>query len=189
MDSHTRKAFTDIYAEDRNLQNTAFQQLIRETDQTVPWAYEVWDELIAALKHRDNHVRAIAAQVLCNLAKSDPQKRMLRDFPALLALTHDERYVTARHCMQTLWKVGVAGEEQLRPYLDGLTARFTECAVEKNGTLTRYDICQSLKNTYDVVRDEAVKETALKLIETETDLKYRKKYAGLWKKKTGSSEP
>ncbi|MHB1448555.1 MAG: hypothetical protein ACYCX1_05345 [Bellilinea sp.] len=72
--------------------------------------------------------------LLCNLAKSNPQKRMLIDFPALLAFT-------------------------------------------------RYDICQSLKNTYDVVRDEAVKETALRLIETETDLKYRKKYAGLWKGK------
>ena len=183
MDRHTRKAFTDIYSEDRNLQNAAFQQLIQETDQPVPWAYEVWDELVAALKHRDNHVRAIAAQVLCNLAKSDPQKRMLRDFPALLALTQDERYVTARHCMQALWKVGVAGEEQLKAYLNGLNARFTECAAEKNGTLTRYDICQSLKNTYDVVRDEAIKETALRLIETETDLKYRKKYAGLWKGK------
>ena len=183
MDRHTRKAFTDIYSEGRNLQNAAFQQLIQETGQPVPWAYEVWDELVAALKHRDNHVRAIAAQVLCNLAKSDPQKRMLRDFPALLALTQDERYVPARHCMQALWKVGVAGGEQFKAYLDGLTARFTECAVEKNGTLTRYDICQSLKNTYDVVRDEAVQETALRLIETETDLKYRKKSAGLWKGK------
>ena len=183
MDPHTRKVFTDIYSEDRNLQNAAFHQLIQETDQPVPWAYEVWDELVAALKHRDNHVRAIAAQVLCNLAKSDPQKRMLRDFPALLALTHDERYVTARHCMQALWKVGVAGKDLLKPYLDGLVVHFAECAAEKNGTLTRYDICQSLKNTYNVARDEAIKETVLKLIETEPDLKYRKKYAGLWKSK------
>ena len=183
MDSHTWKNFTDIYSEDRELQNNAFHQLIQETDQTVPWAYDAWDELVVALKHRDNHVRAIAAQVLCNLAKSDPQKRMLRDFPALLALTHDERYVTARHCMQALWKVGVAGKDQLKTYLEGLTTRFTECGTEKNGTLTRYDICQSLKNTYDIVRDEAIKETALKLIETETDLKYRKKYASLWRSK------
>ena len=108
---------------------------------------------------------------------------MLRDFLGLLALTHDERYVTARHCMQALWKIGVAGEDQLKPYLDGLTVRFAECAAEKNGTLTRYDICQSLKNTYDVVHAEVIKVTALQLIETESDLKYRKKYAGLWKSK------
>ena len=183
MEPQTRINLTAIYSEDRELQNNAFHQLIQETNQPVPWAYDAWDELVVALKHRDNHVRAIAAQVLCNLAKSDPQKRMLRDFPALLALTHDERYVTARHCMQALWKVGVAGKDQLKPYLDGLTVRFVECAVEKNGTLTRYDISQSLKNTYAVVRDEAVKETALRLIEMETDLKYRKKYASLWKSK------
>ena len=128
-------------------------------------------------------MRAIVAQVLCNLAKSDPQKWMLGDFPGLLALTHDERYVTARHCMQALWKIGVAGEDQLKPYLDGLTVRFAECVAEKNGTLTRCDICQSLKNTYDVVHAEVIKVTALQLIETESDLKYRKKYAGLWKSK------
>jgi hypothetical protein len=139
--------------------------------------------LVTALKHRDNHVRAFAAQVLCNLAKSDPQKRMLIDFPALLALTHDERFVTARHCLQALWKVGVAGNEQLKLYLEGLVVRFAECAAEKNGTLTRYDICQSLKNAYAVVHAEVIKETALRLIETETDLKYRKKYASLWRSK------
>ncbi|MHB8113207.1 MAG: hypothetical protein ACYDHA_07080, partial [Bellilinea sp.] len=91
MEPQTRINLTAIYSEDRGSQNSAFHDLILETDQPVPWAYDAWDELVIALKHRDNHVRAIAAQVLCNLAKSDPQKRMLRDFPALLALTHDER--------------------------------------------------------------------------------------------------
>ena len=52
----------------------------------------------------DNHNRAIAAQVLCNLAKSDPQYRMLKDFGALLAVIKDERFVTARHCMQAVKK-------------------------------------------------------------------------------------
>jgi hypothetical protein len=183
MDQRTQMNLTAIYSEDRELQNIAFHNLILETDQPVLWAYEVWDGLVSALKHRDNHVRAIAAQVLCNLAKSDPQKRMLKDFPALIALTHDERFVTARHCLQALWKVGVAGDDQLKQYLHGLTVRFAECADEKNGTLTRYDICQSLNNTFDVVHAEIIKETALRLIETETDLKYRKKYASLWRSK------
>ena len=96
-------------------------------------------------------------------------------------MTRDERFVTARHCLQSLWKVGVAGAAQRQRYLAGMEQRFNECSAEKNGTLIRFDIAQSLRNVYDATADEAVKVQALALIETEGDLKYRKKYAGLWK--------
>jgi len=33
----------------------------------------------------------------------------------------------------------------------------------------------------DEVKDETIRQKALKLIETENDLKYRKKYASLWR--------
>jgi hypothetical protein len=134
------------------------------------------------LSHKDNHNRAIAAQVLCNLAKSDPKSRMVKDFPALLAVTRDKRFVTARHCMQSLWKVGVAGKKQQKILMDGLAYRFNECITEKNCTLIRYDIIQSLRNVYDEVKDENIRAAALELIETDTDPKYRRKYAGLWRK-------
>jgi hypothetical protein len=134
------------------------------------------------LTHKDNHNRAIAAQLLCGLAKSDPDQRILRDFDALLNVTKDERFVTARHCMQALWKVGAAGSAQQQRYMDGLERRYHECASEKNCTLIRYDIIQSMRNVYDVTKDEAIREKALALIETEPDAKYRKKYATVWKK-------
>jgi len=136
---------------------------------------------VAGLSHKDNHVRAIAAQVLCNLAKSDPKNRIQKDFDALLAVTKDERFVTARHCMQALWKVGAAGKEQQKILVEGLEGRFKECITEKNCTLIRYDIIQSLRNVYDEVKDETIREKALELIETEEDTKYRKKYASLWR--------
>ena len=47
--------------------------------------------------------------------------------------------------------------------------------------MIRYDILQSLWNVYDAVKDETVKAKALELIETEEDLKYRRKYASLWR--------
>ena len=43
----------------------------RLTSQPVDWADDVWEEVVANLTHKDNHNRAIAAQVLCNLARSD----------------------------------------------------------------------------------------------------------------------
>jgi len=182
MDKTIRTHVDHLWSENRELQNDAFTYILNVTDRPVDWAYEAWDELLVNLTHKDNHNRAIAAQVLCNLAKSDPKERILKDFSKLLAVTKDERFVTARHCMQALWKVGVAGKKQQRVYMDGLEHRFKECITEKNCTLIRYDILQSMRNVYDAVKDEKIKTKALELIETEDDLKYRKKYATLWKK-------
>ena len=38
------------------------------------------------------------------------------------------------------------------------------------------------RNVYDAGKDEKIRAKALALIETEDDLKYRRKYATLWKK-------
>jgi hypothetical protein len=183
MDKITRTNLDNLWSENRDLQNRAFFYMIEATDKPVDWAYEVWDEMIENLHHKDNHNRAIAAQILSNLAKSDPKNRMLKDFDALLAVTKDKKFVTARHSLQSLWKVGAAGKKQQKILVEGLERRFKECITEKNCTLIRYDIIQSLRNLHDTVADEKVKEKALELIETEEDLKYRKKYASIWRSK------
>lgn len=182
MDAATRTNLDMIYSTDHEVRGAAYQALLSVTEQPVDWAYEAWDDLVAALKHKDNHVRSIAAQVLTQLAKSDPDKRMLKDFAALLAQTKDERFVTARHTLQSLWNVGVAGKDQQAVYVDGLAERFEECAAEKNCTLLRYDIAESLRKVYDGVHDDAIRERALALIQSEPDAKYQKKYMTLWKK-------
>ena len=182
MDKTTRTNLENLWSEDRELQNKALFYILEKTDKPVDWAYEVWDELLANLTHKDNHVRAISAQVLSNLAKSDPKNRILKDFDKLLAVTKDERFVTARHCLQSLWKVGVAGNKQEKIYMEGLERRFKECITEKNYTLIRYDILQSMRNVYDAVKDQKIKEKALELTGSEEDPKYRKKYASLWRK-------
>jgi hypothetical protein len=181
MDDITRASLDGLQSEDKEYQNKAFFHLLEVTEKPVDWAYEVWDELVERLSHKDNRQRAISAQILCNLARSDPQNRMLKDFDALLAVTKDERFVTARHCLQAIWKVGVTGKQQQKLVVEGLETRFKECISEKNCTLIRYDIIQDLKNLYDEIKDETIREKALELIELEEDLKYRKKYARVWK--------
>ncbi|HVN54937.1 MAG TPA: hypothetical protein VMT46_11455 [Anaerolineaceae bacterium] len=187
MDDQTRIHLANITVADRGLQNQAFSALLAASEQPVDWAYAAWDDLRADLADPDNHVRAIAAQILCNLARSDPEGRMLKDFPALLAVTHDERFVTARHCLQALWKIGLAGDRQREMVVAGLAGRFAGCAAEKNCTLIRYDIIVDLKNLYYQTGDEAIRQKALELIETEPDLKYRKKYAGVCKSRKGNA--
>ena len=182
MDKTIRNHLDNIRSEDGQLQNKAYSYLMEKTEKPVDWAYEAWDELMEGLTHKDNHVRAIAAQLLANLARSDPKGRMFKDFEKLLNVTKDERFVTARHCLQSIWKVGLAGKDAQQLAVKGLEKRYHECAKEKNCNLIRYDIIVDLRNLYDATTSSEIKEKALELIELEQDLKYRKKYAGVWRK-------
>ncbi len=177
-----RASIDDLRSSDKDRQNQAFQSLLAATQESAAWAYEVWDDLLQTLADGDNRQRSIAAQVLCNLAKSDPKGRMVKDVEALLKVTKDERFVTARHCMQSLWKVGVAGERQREAVVNGLARRFRECSAEKNCTLIRYDILAALRRVYDVAGGAEIRSTAESLMSLEEDPKYRKKYATLWRK-------
>jgi len=181
MDLELRRTFDNVWGMDRKLQNEAFFTILDLTNETVDWAYEVWDEIRSNLKHEDNHNRAIAGQVLSRLAISDPEGRLLKDFKALFNVTRDKRFVTARHTMQSLWIVGAATEALRKLYLEHMEDRYDECIAEKQSSLIRFDVITSLRKVYDAVGDESVKEKALAWIEREEDLKYRKKYAQVWK--------
>ena len=181
MDETTRAAFAAVRAGDKDARNAGYYALLAATAQPVDWAYDEWDALLADLTHKDNHRRAIAAQVLCNLAISDPDGRMLADFPALLAVTKDQRFVTARHALQAIWRVGLAGEAQRQMVVDGLSTRFAEAAGEENGTLIRYDILQGLQTLYHRTGDQSILERAGQLINTEGNEKYRKKHVSVLK--------
>jgi hypothetical protein len=161
--------------------------LLKATDSPVDWAYQVWEDLQRMLVDGDNRQRSIASQVLSNLAKSDPKERMLKDLAALLKVTKDERFVTARHCLQSLWKVGVAGAPQCKALLRGLEARFKECKAEKNGTLIRYDVLVVLRRVFDLVKDQQIRLTAERLMAMEGDPKYRRKYATVWRESKPSA--
>jgi hypothetical protein len=182
MNKTIRTHLDNIRSDDGQVQFQAYDYLMKVTEKPVDWAYEAWNELVDGLTHKDNHIRAITSQILTHLARSDPKGRIFKDFDKLLDVTRDERFVTARHCMQSLWNVGVAGKKQQRLYMDGMEKRFRECATEKNGHLIRYDILVSMRNVYNQVKDESIRVKALALIASETDEKNRKKYATVWKK-------
>jgi hypothetical protein len=182
MDKTIRSKMDAIFTGDGDAQFKAYDYLMKESEKPVSWAYDVWDEVVSGFTHKDNHVRAICGQLLANLAKSDPKGRIFKDFDKLLAVTRDEKFVTARHTMQNIWKVGLAGKKQQQLVVNGLELRFKECVKEKNCTLIRYDINVALRNLYDATTSSEIKEKALELIELEKDLKYKKKYANVWKK-------
>jgi|SRR5690625_880086 len=181
MDKEMEKLFHDSEFGSNEEKYNAYLKILEETENEVDWAYEVWDHLLDNLTHEDNHQRSRAAQYLSYLAISDPEERMLNDFPKIWTVTYDEKFVTARHTLQAVWRVGLAGEEQKDLGMKYMTDRFKNGTDEKNYTLIRSDIIQNMRNLYDEIEDETIKETALQLIDTVEEDKYKKKYAKIWK--------
>ncbi|MFS0671752.1 hypothetical protein [Ornithinibacillus sp. 179-J 7C1 HS] len=181
MDEVIKSYFENLQSDDKDKQNEAFHGIMTAIDKRVSWAYEVWDELVANLTHQNNHERSRAAQFLCGLAKSDPEKRIMKDFDKIWKVTYDDKFVTARHTLQSIWKIGLAGNEQKELLLKSLVDRFKNGTSEKNYTLIRSDILQGLRHLYDAVNDEKIKEISLALIEEVDDEKYKKKYTKIWK--------
>lgn len=173
--------YADLWVADRDRRGAAYDALLAATGQPVPWAGAVWSDVVGHLNDPDNHCRSIAAQLLCNLAAHDPDGRVLGDLDALMAVTKDPRFVTARHSLRSLWRIGLAGEPQRRAVLAAIGRRFADSYPEKNGTLVRSDLAETLRLLYDAVGDETVRTTALALIDTEPDEKYRRKYARFWR--------
>lgn len=181
MDAKIKSMFTLLLDEKKEIQYQAFQDILKATEQEVDWAYHVWDQLVDELTDRNAHKRSRAAQILARLAISDPDKRILDDFSALTLVTKDEKFVVARHSLQAIWRVGLAGKKQQELVVHYLAERYQNCQKEKNYTLIRFDIIQGLRSLYDQVKDEDVRQLALRLIDFEEDQKYRKKYAIVWR--------
>ncbi|MFB1100147.1 hypothetical protein [Terribacillus sp. JSM ZJ617] len=181
MDREVKEAFIKSKSKDKQESYEAYLYILQATEKQVDWAYEVWDDLLNALTDKDNHQRSRSAQYLANLAKSDPENRMLTDLPRLWEVTKDEKFVTARHSLQSFWKVGLGGAEQKDLVMEFMVKRFKNGTDEKNFTLIRFDILQNMRHLYDLLNDEDIKRTAMDLVETVEEEKYKKKYKSVWR--------
>ncbi|MCC6509336.1 MAG: hypothetical protein IT423_09530 [Pirellulaceae bacterium] len=183
------ECFEQLWSADRELQGAAFQVILRTTEKPVSWADAALDEVFAQLTNKNNRHRSIAAQVLCNLAKSDHSERILRDFKQLFEVVKDERFVTARHALQSMWKVACVSERHRKKVLAAFEGWFLECVTHPNCTLIRYDILEGLRKLYDVAPSPTLLAMANDLIALEQDVKYQKKYRTLWPAKLNGGVP
>ncbi|RYF96962.1 MAG: hypothetical protein EOO02_21405, partial [Chitinophagaceae bacterium] len=157
MTPELKADYTTLYSADKDLRYNAFQKLLLETENEVDWIYEVWDEIVKLAGDNDNHLRTISVQLISNLAKSDHKKRLPGDFEKLYKVTFDDKFVTARHSLRCLWKIGIVNKEYLDLLTDALSKRFREALREKNGTLLRFDILEIFKKIYEVTNDQSVR--------------------------------
>ncbi len=181
MNARVRALFAARESSDRDAAYQAFVDLMALAQEPVGWAYEVWDQTVSDLSHKDGHRRAFAAQLLARLAISDPENRMRHDFAALAAVMKDEKTVTARHTLQSIWRVGLAGKEHRTLVLDALAKRFRECPPEKNASLVRTDVIAALGHLFQAVEEPSIEARAAKLMASEKDEKARKKQRASWK--------
>jgi len=80
MDKITRTNLDNLRSEDKALQNKAFFYILEATDKPVDWAYDVWDEMVVTLSHKDNHQRAIAAPGPLQPGQERPREQDAKGF-------------------------------------------------------------------------------------------------------------
>jgi hypothetical protein len=167
---------------DRSVHGEDFVLLQQATAQPVQWADAAWQLVMPLLRHGDNRVRSIAGQFLNALAAAGASpETVLGGLDALVSVTHDDRFVTARHVLVSLWKVGLRDGEVRRRLLAKLTQRSRSAVVEKNAALIRHDVVCCLRRLFDETGDEAVRSEAAALIADEPDTKNAQKMRAVWR--------
>ncbi len=173
MNTSIQESYQDTKSPDDQIRLKAFTGLLALSEHPVDWVYEVWDDLISRLRDPNSYQRAIALMLLCNLAKSDSQCRIGQVLPEILSHTKDEKFITSRQCIQSVWKIAVYQPMVRDEVVHHLTNRFNECANEKHANLLRLDMIQSLRK---IDKGGNLKELIDSLIASEPEEKHRASY-------------
>jgi hypothetical protein len=179
MNNNVQKAIKDLESNNDLARMNALKKILSITDNKVDWIYEEWDNLVKKLENDNSYQRSIAIMVICNLAKSDGEQRMEKILGKLLSHTKDEKFITSRQCILNIWKVAVDNSLLQEKVVKHLETRFMECEKEKHYNLLRQDIIISINNIYKARKDQKLREIIMRLISTEKENKYKKKYESL----------
>jgi hypothetical protein len=179
MNKVVKECFDNLGSTDDKIRLNALQAILKVTDEKADWVYDVWDDLLGKLDNENSYQRSIGIMLLCNLAKSDRENRLNDSLGLLLAHTKDEKFITSRQCIQSIWKVAITNQQHRKRILDHLEKRFKECIDEKHYNLIRQDIIQSIRHISLELKDPALFARARAWIVEEVEEKYRKKYAAV----------
>jgi predicted nucleic-acid-binding protein len=183
MNKNIQKQIEELGSTDDKIRMDALQNLLKITESKVDWVYEVWDLLLEKLVNENSYQRSIGVKLLCNLAKSDIENRLATSLDRLLVHTKDDKFITSRQCIQSIWKIAAANKPNREKVVKHLEKRFVECIDEKHYNLLRQDIIQSMLALYKAEKDDTLLARAQALIEKEQEPKYRKQYEALLKAK------
>lgn len=181
MDKFVRESLDNLSSTNDKMRLDALQTILKITEEKVDWVYDVWNDLVSRLENENSYQRSIGIMVLCNLAKSDSENRIEVILDRILAHTRDEKFITSRQCILSVWKLAVTGSQTKAMVLAHLEKQFEDCKEDKHYNLIRLDIIQSMLLLYDNKKDDGILSRAKELVKKESEDKYRKKYEALLK--------
>jgi hypothetical protein len=172
----------DLYMEqlvskDDGERYNALQEMLKITEQEVPWFEQYKDILISMLKNENSYHRSIAAMLLSNLAKNDKgHSEYKKILPLMMKLIDDEKFITQRQYIQCIWKVALVDKNYKEIIVSQLKNEFQKCISKKHYNLIQLDVISSLGKIIKETDDGKLREAVIELIESETDTKNKKKY-------------
>lgn len=168
-----QQLFSDLKSKDDKVRYPAFKELIAETETEVTWVYEWWYDLEEKLKSGNSFQRNIGLILLANLSKSDKENRLGGIIDYYLTFFEDEKFITARQCIQNVWKIAVSHEVNRKKIIDSLEKIYYE-NNSPHPNLIKQDAVSSLFKIYEATNDKSLLEKIKVLIESELDEKLKK---------------
>jgi hypothetical protein len=168
--------FNDLSSKEDDKRFNALTTIMEITESKVEWFDQKYEELIDKINDVNSYQRSIGLMVLCNLAKSDRHNKLSIHVEEIVKHIKDEKFITSRQCIQSIWKLAVINNENKAKIAKALSKRFIECEDENHANLIRLDIIGSLKKMNDEKNDVKIQNRIDELIGMEKNDKNRKQY-------------
>jgi len=141
-DTQLELLFDGLTSKDNNYRYNCFLLLEKITSKKVSWIYDKWDFLAGLLDSLNSYHRNIGLVLLANLSYSDTENRVESIIDKYLSHFNDEKFITARQCIQNVWKIAV-NKPALKDKIVNYLKRFNYGGQHSN--LIELDIQNALK--------------------------------------------
>ena len=169
------KLFELLESKTDSLRYEAFKKLLAITDKKVKWIYDKWFALVKKLSSENSFQRSIGLLLLANLAKSDSENRFAKIIDDYLLHINDEKFITARQCIQNIWRIATGLKIHEQKIIDALIGSYYEnLHLKTHGNLIKQDIILSLTEIYKHNKDKKLAAVIDSFIEEENDIKLKK---------------
>lgn len=147
------QVYTTLTAEQ---QNSLYHDLMQLTEEKVAESQQLWKQATEYAQHKNNHLRSIGGQLICRLVVYNDESNTFFEHEAILkAVTHDEKFVTTRHTIRSLWYISLGSDAHFKWYIEYLKCRLIESFSEKNGTMIRTDLFEGMITAKELLKENA----------------------------------
>jgi hypothetical protein len=172
--------FQTLESKDNNARYEAFKELFQLTEQEVDWIYDYWQILVDKLSSENSFHRSIGLLLLANLTRSDSEDRFSEIVGRYLTFLDDEKFITARQCLQNVWRIAVNKKAHRFAIEGALKSTYSgSIHLERNPNLIKQDVIFSLAKIAEFYKDESLNNEIESMILKETDKKTIKGIKGI----------